>query len=112
VVIIHTFEEISQGIFGLKIGPIKLSTRKYLVGASIISTLNLGTLFLIVSGFRLGLYLGIFTSFIFGIIQALVHAIGFQKAGRKLAKFGAGFYSSIPLAVVGVVLFYNILKVV
>jgi hypothetical protein len=109
LVVIHTFEEISQGIFGLEIGPIKLSMRKYLVGASIITTVNLGTLFLIVYGSTIGLYFGIFTSSIFGILQALVHTIGFLKEGRKPKLLGAGFYSSLPLAVAGAALLYNLL---
>jgi hypothetical protein len=109
-VVIHTFEEISQEVFGIEIGPIKLSMRKYLVGASMITTVNLGTLALIVSGNRIGLYLGIFTSSIFGILQALVHTIGFFKEGRKPKNFGAGFYTSLPLGLAGVVLLYNILQ--
>lgn len=111
LVVIHTFEEISQGIFELKIGRIKLSIKKYLVAASIITTINLGTLSLIVYGVKIGLYLGIFTSAIFGILQALVHTIGYIKEGRKAINIGAGFYSSLPLAVVGAILLYSILQI-
>lgn len=110
LVVIHTFEEIAQEVFGLEIGPIKLSMRKYLIGASMISTINLATLALIVSRNKLGLYVGIFTSSIFGIFQALVHTIGFFKAGKKPERLGAGFYTSLPLAVGGAVLLYNILR--
>jgi len=62
LVILHTFEEMAQGIFELKLGQITLSMTKYLVGASIITSLNLGTLALLVMGSKIGLYLGMFTS--------------------------------------------------
>lgn len=109
-VVLHTFEEISQGIFGLKVGRIKMTTRKYLLGATIITTVNLGTLSLLVVGSKTGLYLGVFTASVIGVLQALVHGIGFIKEGRKARNMGAGFYSSIPLAVAGAVLLYNILE--
>ena len=110
LVVLHTFEEIVQGIFGVKIGPIKMSLKKYLVGASIITSINLGTLSLIITGSKIGLYLGIFTSSTIGILQVIVHAIGFFKEGRKTKRLGAGFYSSIPLSAVGAVLLFHIIK--
>ncbi|MEN8242400.1 MAG: hypothetical protein ABFS17_10795 [Chloroflexota bacterium] len=108
-VIIHTFEEISQGIFDLDLGRIQMSKKKYLFGASMISTVNLGTLALLVSGNSIGLYIGIFTSSVIGILQALVHTVGFWKEGRKPQNIGAGFYTSLPLALAGGVLLYHIL---
>ena len=109
-VMIHTLEEIAQGIFDVKLGPIKASKKKYLVGATLITTVNLATLALIVAGSTIGLYLGIFTSSVIGVLQAVVHGIGFYKEEGKARNFGVGFYSSIPLAVVGAVLLYNILE--
>ncbi|RLD24159.1 MAG: hypothetical protein DRI54_06450, partial [Bacteroidetes bacterium] len=76
LVVLHTFEEMAQGIFELKIGRINLSKKKYLIGASLITTVNLGTLALIVSNNRIGLYFGVFTASVFGILQAVVHTIG------------------------------------
>jgi hypothetical protein len=110
LVIIHTFEEISQDIFDVTLGRLKLSSKKYLVGASIITTVNLGTLSLLVVGSQWGLYLGIFTSLVIGVLQALVHTIGYFKASRKPENLGAGFYSSLPLAAVGGVLLYHIFQ--
>ena len=72
---------------------------------------NLETLSLIVTGNKIGLYSGIFTSSTIGILQVVVHAIGFFKEGRKTRRVGAGFYSSIPLSVVGIVLLVHILQV-
>ena len=110
-VVLHTFEEISQGIFGLRIGPIKMNIRKYLLGATLITTVNLGTLALIVIGNKTGLYIGIFTSSAIGILQAFLHGIGYLIEGRKTKKLGAGFYSSIPLSFVGGALLYHIIQV-
>ena len=110
LVVLHTFEEISQEIFEIKVGRIKMSRRKYLIGASIITTVNLGTLSLIISGSKIGLYLGIFTSSTIGVLQAPIHAFGFFREGKKAKNLGAGFYSSIPLAITGFVLLINILK--
>jgi len=109
-VLLHTFEEIAQEIFTLKIGPITMTRRKYLLGASGITTLNLATLALLVAGNRLGLYLGLFTSSVIGCLQLPVHALGFFAEGRKPRRVGAGFYSSIPLAAVGLALLIALLK--
>ena len=109
LVVLHTFEEMAQGIFELKIGKINLTKRKYLIVASLITTVNLGTLALIVSDNKMGLYLGVFTASVFGILQAAVHTVGFIKEGGKAKKIGAGFYSSIPLSIVAAILLYHIL---
>ena len=108
-VVLHTFEEIAQGIFELKIKKINLTKNKYDSGARIITTINLGTLALIVSGNKIGLYMGIFTASVFGILQAIVHTFGFIKERGKAKNIGAGFYSSIPLSIVAAVLLYHIL---
>jgi len=57
----------------------------------------LGALALIVSRNKIGLYLGIFTTSVIGILQAVVHTEGFIKEGGKAKNIVAGFYSSIPL---------------
>ena len=110
-VVLHTFEEISQEIFGIEIGPIKVTKKKYLFGATLITTVNLCTLSLLVIGSKYGLYIGIFTSSIIGVLQAVIHSIGFFLEGKKAKRLGAGFYSSIPLSIVGAVLLYNILQI-
>ena len=109
LVVLHTFEEIAQGIFELKIGKINLTKNKYLFGASIITTVNLGTFALIITENPVGLYLGLFTTLVIGMLQFVVHAIGFIREGYKAKNIGSGFYSSIPLSIVGAVLFYYIL---
>ncbi len=110
LLVLHTFEEIAQGVFELKFGKIQVSKRKYLLAASLITTLNLSTLMLIVLDSVVGLYLGLFTSGFFGIMQALVHSVGFFKEKRQARGLGVGFYSSIPLALVAGLLLNQILK--
>ena len=88
-----------------------MKVKKYLFLASLISTINLGTLALLVAGNRAGLYLGVFTSSIIGAAQGIVHTIGFIKENRKPKRVGAGFYSSIPLSIIGLVLLYKIIQI-
>ncbi len=108
-VVLHTFEEIAQGIFDLKLGKINLTKRKYLIGASFITSINLGTLALLVSENKIGIYLGVFTASVIGILQVIVHTIGYIKEGGRARRVGAGFYSSIPLSIVASILLYHIL---
>jgi hypothetical protein len=106
LVVLHTFEEIASGIMVQQIGPIKLERRKYLLAASGISTLNMLTLVLLILSLPAGTYIGLFTTAIFGVFQGIVHTIGYLKEGRKARGLGAGFYSAIPLAIVGATTFY------
>ena len=112
LVILHTFEEISCDIMGLELGYIKLTPKRYLLGASFISTLNLGTLALLTLGLPAGYYLGLFTSSILGIFQALVHTVGYFREGKKARRFGAGFFSSIPLAIAGIIVLIQLIQAI
>ena len=112
LVILHTFEEISCDIMGLELGHIKLTKNRYLLGASVISTINLGTLTLLVLGLPAGYYLGLFTTAIIGIFQAFIHGIGYLQEGKKSQGLGAGFFSSIPLALVGLVVFIQLMRII
>jgi len=112
LVVLHTFEEISCDIMGLELGPIKLTKKRYLLGASLISTINLGTLALLTLGLPVGYYLGLFTTAIIGMLQALVHGIGYLREGKKSRGMGAGFFSSIPLAIVGLIVFIQLIRAI
>ncbi|RLD91932.1 MAG: hypothetical protein DRJ13_17070 [Bacteroidetes bacterium] len=112
VVILHTFEEISCGIMELELGKIKVTRNKYLFAASGISTLNLGTLTLLILGIPAGFYLALFTSTIIGIFQAIVHSIGYIREGKKARGIGSGFYTSIPLAIVGLIVLLQIIQII
>ena len=112
VVILHTFEEVSCGIMELQLAHIKMTRNRYLVAASVISTVNLGTLAMLVLGLPAGTYIGLFTSAILGVFQAIVHSIGYLRENRKARGLGAGFYSSIPLAVIGLIVFVQIVQII
>ena len=110
LVVLHTFDEIYADIMDAQIGHIKLTKKKYLLGASLISTINLTTLALLIYGAVAGYYLGLFTSAVIGVFQALVHTIGYLRENRTARRLGAGFYSSIPLAIAGGVVFIQLVK--
>src|SRR5665648_374078 len=108
LVILHTFEEISAGIMDAQIGSIKLTKRKYLTGASLITTVNLGTLALIAAGSLAGYYLGFFTTAIFGTFQAVIHIFGYFRDQRSSRGLVTGVFSSIPLAIVALLVFVQL----
>ena len=110
MVILHTLEEIACGIMEMQIGHIKMTGNRYLVVASAITTVNLGTLALLLLGMPAGYYLGLFTTAVVGVFQAIVHSIGYLREGKRARGLGAGFYSSIPLVIVGLVVFVQLLR--
>jgi len=110
LVVLHTFEEIASGIFELELGHHKPGKNRYLLGASGISTLNMITLVLLILGLPVGIFIGLFTTAIFGMLQGGVHTVGYFREGRKARGLGAGFYSAIPLAIVGAFTFYLLLQ--
>ena len=110
MVILHTFEEIACGIMEANIGPIHVTRSKYLMGASVISTLNLGVLVMMVLCLPAGYYLGLFTSGVIGVLQALIHGIDYLREGNKARNLGAGFYTSIPLAISGLIVFVQCVR--
>ena len=89
-----------------------MTKKKYLFGASMVSTVNLLTLAFLVIGLPLGYYLGLFTSTIIGVFQGIVHTIGYLRENKTARGLGAGFYSSIPLALFGIVLFSQFIWVI
>ena len=110
LVILHTFEEISCDIMQARIGHVRMTKSKYLIGASIISTANLVTLALLVLGLPIGLCLGLFTSAVIGVFQAIIHTIGYLRENKTARGLGAGFYSSLPLALVGIGVFIQLVR--
>jgi hypothetical protein len=112
LVILHTLEEIACEIIGLQVGPIHLTRNRYLLAASAISTINLGTLALLVLGLAPGYYLGLFTTSVIGIFQGIVHTIGYLRENRQARRMGAGFYSSVPLAAVGLIVLIQLVQAI
>ena len=109
LVLLHTFEEIAHGIFDLQIGVIHMTRKNYLRAASFLTTINLVTFAFLFLQQPIGYYLGLFTSAIIGILQAVVHSIGFFR-DRNTKRMGVGFYSSLPLAICGLVLLIQIIQ--
>ena len=87
-----------------------MEKKRYLLVASGISTLNMATLVLLTLDLPAGTFIGVFTTAIFGILQGGVHTVGYIREGRQARGLGAGFYSAIPLAIVGVITFYLLLQ--
>jgi hypothetical protein len=112
MVILHTFEEIASGVMELQLGHIKLTKNRYLLAASVLSTINLSTLALLTLDIRIGYYIGLFTSAIIGVFQAVVHSIGYLNENKKARGMGAGFYTSIPLAIAGLIVFIQIMRII
>ena len=112
LVVIHTLEEISSGVMEIQLGHIKMTKNRYLLAAGGITTLNMLTLALLVLNIPAGIYLGLFTSAILGVLQAVVHFIGYMREGKRMRGLGAGFYSAIPLAIAGLIVFMQLLRLV
>ena len=85
MVVLHTFEEIASGVFNLQLGHIKPGKNRYLLAASGISTLNMITLALLILGLPVGAIIGLFTTAILGVLQGIVHTIGYFREGKKHA---------------------------
>lgn len=110
LVILHTFEEIASGVFDSQLGHLKPGKKRYLLAASGISTLNMVTLVLLILDVPVGFFVGLFTTAVLGAFQGVVHTIGFFREGRRARGLGAGFYSAIPLAVIGAITFVLLMK--
>ncbi len=112
MVVLHTFEEIACGILDVQFGHIKVTRNRYLLAAGAISTVNLTVLTLLVLEITAGYYLGLITSAIIGVFQAVVHGIGYFRENNNARGLGAGFYTSIPLAIVGMIVFIQIIRII
>jgi hypothetical protein len=110
LVVLHTFEEIASGIFDFQLGHLKPGKNRYLLAAGGISTLNMITLALLILDHPAGRFIGLFTTAIFGVLQGIVHTVGYFREGRKAQGLGAGFYSAIPLTIMGAMTFYLLAK--
>jgi hypothetical protein len=112
VVILHTLEEISCDIMELQLRHFMMTRNRYLVASGVISTVNLVTLAMMVLNLPVGYYFGLFTSAVIGMFQAIVHGVGYLRENRNARGLGAGFYTSIPLAIVGLLVFVQIIRII
>jgi hypothetical protein len=107
---LHVFEEIACDIFEMEVGPLHLSRNRYLLAASVLSTLTILPLALLLYDLPLGYYLGLLTSGVIGMLQGVVHVAGFVKTRTVRRSAGAGVYTAIPLSLAGAVVFVQLLQ--
>lgn len=98
--VVHIFEEIALGAY-----KIKLTLGKYLLGASVLVTINFIVFALILQGWDAGYWLGLFTSGVLGFGNGIIHLIGYVKTKTYRDSLGAGVFSAIPLGLLGLVVF-------
>jgi len=103
--IFHIFEEIGFGAYNIAGG-----LRKYLIVASVLVALNFVAFGLIHLDIKTGFYLGAFSSLVLAVGNGLIHSIGWIKTRTLRDGIGAGIYTGIPLAIIGVVVFIQILQ--
>jgi hypothetical protein len=105
---LHTFEEIACDVFEMSVGHVTVERNRYLLMASVLSTVTVLPLALLIYDLSLGYYLGLFTSAVIGALQGVVHAVGYARSGTVRGSLGAGFYTAIPLSITGVVVFVQL----
>ena len=103
--IFHIFEEVGLGAY-----KIAGELRKYLIVASVLVTLNFTTFTLIHLDFIWGAYLGAFTSLVLAVGNGVIHTIGWIKSWTNKDNLGASVFTGIPLAILGVLVFIQILQ--
>ena len=102
--IFHIFEEVGLGAYKIAGG-----LRKYLIVASVLVTLNFTAFTLIHLDFIWGAYLGAFTSLVLAVGNGVIHSIGWIKTRTVKDSIGAGVFTGIPLAILGILVFIQIL---
>lgn len=104
--VFHIFEEIWGKLYEI-IGTLP----KYLIAASILVTLNFVFLALIIAELRIGYILGMVGAFM-AIINGLVHTVGYIKTRTFRQGIGAGFFTGIPLAIVGACVLWQLVQII
>ena len=101
----HIFEEIATGAYKVA----GHGMNKYLMVASILVTINFTTLALLLLEIRAGFYLGLFTSGVLAAGNGIIHLIGAIKTKTIRDSIGAGVFSGIPLGIIGVIVFVQLI---
>ena len=103
--IYHIFEEIALEAYKLA-----GSLNKYLLVASVLVTINIVALYLLLRDLPAGYILAALGALI-GIGNGLVHVVGYLRSRSIRGTLGAGFFTGIPLALVGGVVLYALIDV-
>jgi hypothetical protein len=96
---LHILEEI-----GLEAYQGHGSLSQYLKVAGVLAVVNATPLFLMLLGLRIGYTLG-FLGALLGIGNGIVHGVGYVKTRSMRGTLGAGVLSSVPLGLMGIVVF-------
>jgi hypothetical protein len=102
----HILEEIGCGAY-----KVAHTLTKYLFAASVLVTINYVGFALILNGSKTGYIIGLFTSAVLAVGNGIVHIVGYIKTKTLRDSLGAGFYTGIPLAIVGGFVFYQLINI-
>ena len=103
--IYHIFEEIAMEAYKLA-----GSLTKYLLVASVLVTISFVALYLLLRNLPAGYLLATLGALI-GIGNGLVHVVGYLRSRSFRGTAGAGFFTGIPLALVGGIVLYALIGV-
>ena len=103
--IYHIFKEIAMEAYKLAD-----SLTKYLLVASVLVTINFLALYLLLQDLPAGYLLASLGALI-GIGNGLVHVVGYLRSRSFRGTAGAGFFTGIPLALVGGIVLYVLIGV-
>lgn len=102
--IYHIFEEIALEAYKLA-----GSLTKYLLVASVLVTINFLALYLLLRDLPAGYPFAILGALI-GIGNGLVHVVGYLRTRSFRGTLGAGLFTGIPLALVGGIVLYALIR--
>ncbi len=95
--VLHIFEELGMECYKLLEF---LTIKKYLAVSSIIMSISMLTFIAIILELVIGYVFGICVS-IFGILNFIVHTVGFMMKKKTKGTIAAGFYTGIVLGIFG-----------
>jgi len=72
--------------------------------------INFTTYILIIQDVRTGYFLGLFTSGVLTIGNGLIHIFGWIKTRSFRDSLGAGFFTGIPLGILGVIVLVQLVR--
>ena len=102
----HIFEEIALGSYKF-VG----SLNKYLIATSGLISPNFILLSLILLNLKIGYILGIIGTFM-AMANRVVHLGGYLKTKSYRDTAGAGVFTGILLAIVGFIVFYQLIRII
>ncbi len=94
---LHIFEELGMEVYKIKEF---LTIKKYIIASSIITSISMLTFIALILELVIGYIFGIIVS-IFGILNFVIHSIGFIMKKKTKGTIAAGFYTGIVLGIFG-----------